>query len=733
MPAGERAVDGEHLALPLGEHVGRGVALSPAGVAVGVAKRAALVARHLAQGVAVRAGRRAAEGVEAERAEPLLLLGGQPQGVGAGSALELAALGALRVAGLELGREQRGHPGAGGVAELAALGLERGGVERAAAEALHERAPLGSGLVAEAAHPLARLLGEAVGAPAAGAAGPIAAAPPHLAAAAPAALAPLAPERGDLLVGEHVGEVRGEGPRRARLGVGVARREGVELGALVAGDVEPLREPLHPLGGGRRRALGGGGEGKQERRGAHEESGHRIGVGRWSGRTLRREIGPWCAPLAMPSGPHRPVTGPPHPARIATGAAPELHTRAGVGRGRARWLGGPRSFGAHLPDARMALQMVDLGAEVADLRPALDAALADVLDTRAFVRGPVVRAFEAELGAWMAARADGLAADEAHVISCGNGTDAIQIALMALGVGPGDEVVCPSFTFVATAEAAALLGATPVFCDIDPATFNLDAAKLPALLTARTRAVVPVHLFGQAADLDAVRAACAPRGIPVVEDAAQAVGATWRGRAAGFVGALGTLSFYPSKNLGAYGDGGAVLATDPELAERARHVANHGAAQKYHHTRIGVNSRLDAMQAAVLRVKLRELTGWTDARRAAAALYDAHLAGAADVVRPARDPHAGHVFHQYTVRVPADARDALRAELRAQGIPTMVYYPEPIHLMPAFPGGAPGDLPETERACREVLSLPMHPYLSPADVAGVAEAVGAFFGAAVAA
>ena len=363
------------------------------------------------------------------------------------------------------------------------------------------------------------------------------------------------------------------------------------------------------------------------------------------------------------------------------------------------------------------LQMVDLRAEVASIRPELDAALAGVLDATAFVRGPVVKAFEADLGAHLSALDH--RQPEVHVVGCANGTDALQLALMALGVGPGDEVVCPAFTFVATAEAAALLGATPVFCDIRPDTFNLDARHLAEVITERTRAVVPVHLFGQMADMRAIRAVCEPRGIPIVEDAAQAVGATRDGEAAGLAGALGTLSFYPSKNLGAYGDGGAVYTTDADLAENVRQLANHGAQRKYFHTRVGVNSRLDAMQAAILNVKLPHLARWTTARRLVAALYDGHFAGHPEIAPPARAQGARHVFHQYTLRVPD--RAALAAALRERGIPTMVYYPEPIHQMPPYRTGVP--LPETERACREVLSLPMHPHLSPSDVAYIAQTV----------
>src|SRR5690606_29841837 len=240
------------------------------------------------------------------------------------------------------------------------------------------------------------------------------------------------------------------------------------------------------------------------------------------------------------------------------------------------------------------IQMVDLHAQVAALRPDLDAAIAEVLDSGAFVRGPFVKRFVDALGAYYGG---------AHALGVGNGTDALQIAYMAVGVGPGDEVVMPAFTFVATAEAAALLGATPVFVDVDPRTFNLDPAQVEAALTERTKAIVPVHLFGQAADVDPILALAEARGLAVVEDAAQSVGARYKGRLTGLLGDVGCLSFYPSKNLGAYGDGGALLTPDDATAAALRRIANHGAERKYYHTEVGVNSRLDALQAAILSVK----------------------------------------------------------------------------------------------------------------------------------
>lgn len=363
--------------------------------------------------------------------------------------------------------------------------------------------------------------------------------------------------------------------------------------------------------------------------------------------------------------------------------------------------------------------MVDLGAEVAALRPALDAAMAEVLESGAFVRGPFVGRFEEQLTDFYGG---------AHVLSVGNGTDALQLAYMALGIGPGDEVITPAFTFVATAEAAALLGARPVFVDIEPRTFNLDPAALEAVVTPRTKAVVPVHLYGQPADMDPILETARRHGLPVVEDAAQAIGARYRGRLTGTLGTVSCLSFYPSKNLGAYGDGGALLTTDDALAAHLRRLANHGAERKYFHTELGINSRLDALQAAILSVKLPHLAAWTMARQAVADRYDTLLAGCEGVTTPYRAPGAEHVFHQYTLRVPAGLRDGLATHLKARGIPTMVYYPVPLHRLPVFEslGHAEGSLPEAERACREVLSLPMHPHLTEAQIAYVAEAVTAF-------
>ena len=306
-----------------------------------------------------------------------------------------------------------------------------------------------------------------------------------------------------------------------------------------------------------------------------------------------------------------------------------------------------------------------------------------------------------------------------------NGTDALQIAYMALGIGPGDEVITPAFTFIATAEAAAIVGAVPVFADIDPKTFNLDPSKLESYITPRTRAIVPVHLFGQPADLDPILEIAERHNLYVIEDCAQAIGATYKGKPVGYRGHIGTLSFFPSKNLGAYGDGGAVLSNDPELIERTRMIGSHGSKRKYFNEIVGMNSRLDAIQAAILRVKLRHLDRFTEARREAAARYDRLFAEMDDVVTPYRAPYGEHVFHQYTLRVPR--RDALSAYLKERNIPHAVYYPKPLYALPVFGDRTIEPLPETEHACGEVISLPMHTELSEEQQEYIAGAVAGFF------
>ena len=373
----------------------------------------------------------------------------------------------------------------------------------------------------------------------------------------------------------------------------------------------------------------------------------------------------------------------------------------------------------------MPIQMVDLRGQYLRIKDEVDAAIERVLESTAFIRGPELDAFESELST---------ALGGVNVLGVANGTDALQMAFMALGIGPGDEVISPSFTFVATAEAVGLLGATPVFADIDPDTCTLHPERVAELITDRTKAIVPVHLFGQCADLDPILQLAAERNIAVIEDTAQAIGATYKGRHAGTMAEYGTLSFFPSKNLGCYGDGGAILSPDAALLERTRLISNHGSKKKYHNEVIGVNSRLDALQAAILRAKLPHLEAFTAARQLAATRYDERLAGLEAIETPKRASWGSHVFHQYTIRVrgnDAGQRDALMEHLNTQGIPSYVYYPVPLHLLPIYrddPSSCRvGDMTHTLQAANEVLSLPMHTELTEAEQDLIAGAIREFF------
>jgi dTDP-4-amino-4,6-dideoxygalactose transaminase len=368
--------------------------------------------------------------------------------------------------------------------------------------------------------------------------------------------------------------------------------------------------------------------------------------------------------------------------------------------------------------------LLDLAAHHAPLLGELREAIDRVLASNHFILGPEVQAFEREVAA---------AVGVEHAVGVSSGTDALLSALMALGVGHGDEVITTPFTFFATAGCIARLGARPVFVDIDADTFNLDAEQVRGVLGARTRAIVPVHLFGQPCDMDGLREALRGTAVAVVEDAAQALGATTDAGPVGGLGAFGCFSFFPSKNLGCFGDGGLVTTGDGELAERIRVLRAHGARPKYHHAFIGGNFRLDAIQAAVLRVLLPHVPAWTALRRANAARYDRWFAEddvLGDVVRTPPRVEAGHVYNQYVVRVPR--RDELRAHLAERGIGSEVYYPVPLHLQECFRdlGYGPGDFPEAERASREVLALPVFPELGEERARRVVDAVRAFFGAA---
>jgi dTDP-4-amino-4,6-dideoxygalactose transaminase len=365
--------------------------------------------------------------------------------------------------------------------------------------------------------------------------------------------------------------------------------------------------------------------------------------------------------------------------------------------------------------------LLDLKAQYASLRAELDEALGRVLESQGFVLGPEVDALERELAAYVGVR---------HAIGVASGTDALLLPLKVLDVEPGSDVLVPSFTFFATAGAVWNAGLRPVFCDVDPRSFNVTAATLEAARTDRTVAVIPVHLFGRTAPMGEIMAWARARGAFVLEDAAQAIGASGPEGPAGAVGNAGAFSFFPTKNLGAFGDGGLVATNDDALAERLAKMRVHGGRQMYHHEMVGTNSRLDALQAAVLRVKLRHLDGWAEARRRNAARYREGLADVAEILLPeSGDPATGHVhvYNQFTIR--ARRRDALRAYLSDRGVGTGIYYPVPLHLQECFRslGGSPGDLPVTETLCEEVLSLPIFPELGDARIDRVCDVVRAFY------
>ena len=359
------------------------------------------------------------------------------------------------------------------------------------------------------------------------------------------------------------------------------------------------------------------------------------------------------------------------------------------------------------------------GAGYRALKTEIDAAVARVLDSGWYILGQEVKAFEAEFAAWEGT---------SRAVGCGNGTDAIVLALRGLGIGPGCSVATVSHTAVATVAAIEMTGATPVLIDIDPAHFTMDPADLAATLAAPPaglppiKAVLPVHLYGQAADLDAIGGLCRTNGLKLIEDCAQAHGATWRGAKVGTFGDAATFSFYPTKNLGALGDGGAVATSDAALADRIAAVRQYGWRSHYISDDVGMNSRLDEMQAAILRVKLAHLDAANARRQAIAAVYDRALEGT-DIRPPARRDGAGHVFHLYVVRT--EARDALQARLRAAGIGSGIHYPQPVHLQPAYKGRValgPAGCRETEAAASQVLSLPLYPEMTDAEVETVAAA-----------
>ena len=350
--------------------------------------------------------------------------------------------------------------------------------------------------------------------------------------------------------------------------------------------------------------------------------------------------------------------------------------------------------------------MVDLQSQYAKIKQDIDAGIQEVIDSASFVKGQKVAEFQAHLEQYTGAK---------HVINVGNGTDALQIALMGLGLKPGDEVITPTFTFIATAEVVALLGLTPVVVDVNWETMNMDIESVRRAITSHTKAIVPVHLFGQCADMEPLMKLAEEHHLYVVEDACQAIGAKYtfsngETKQAGTIGHIGCTSFFPSKNLGCYGDGGAIFTNDDELAARMRAIANHGMVVRYHHDMVGVNSRLDSIQAAVLDAKLPHLDEYISARQRAAAFYDRAFAENNKVLIPGRQAHSTHVFHQYTLRVVGADRDQLREGLAERGIPAMIYYPVPLHQQKAYrdPRYKDGDFPIAEKLAACVLSLPMH-------------------------
>lgn len=351
------------------------------------------------------------------------------------------------------------------------------------------------------------------------------------------------------------------------------------------------------------------------------------------------------------------------------------------------------------------IQMVDLVTQYQQIKPEVDKAIEGILESAQFINGPEVKAFQEELESYL---------DVKHVIPCANGTDALQIALMALDLKPGDEVITPSFTFIATTEVIALLGLKPIFVDVDKDTFCIDPTEIEKAITDRTRAIVPVHLYGQSANMEGIMAISEKYGIPVIEDNAQAIGGDYHMShgdvKTGTIGAIGCTSFFPSKNLGCYGDGGAIFTNDDMLAAKMRMIVNHGQSKRYYHDMVGVNSRLDSIQAAVLRIKLRRLDDYIDARRKVADHYDAFFARFEGIQTPVRDSVSRHVFHQYTMVLNGIDRNGLNEFLATKDVPSMIYYPVPAHKQKMFEhfGSENTELPNTEWLTERVLSLPIH-------------------------
>jgi dTDP-4-amino-4,6-dideoxygalactose transaminase len=399
-----------------------------------------------------------------------------------------------------------------------------------------------------------------------------------------------------------------------------------------------------------------------------------------------------------------------------------MYISAAPQRDKASALGGNHAPILVADAAAQPFDFLDLKAQFATIREEVMDAVTRVMDSQLFILGAEVRLLEEEIAAMLGAK---------HAVACASGSDALILAMMALGIGAGDEVITTPFTFIATGGSIARVGAKPVFVDIDPHTFNLDPEQIAAAITPRTRAILPVHLFGRSVELDVIMKSAAAHGLAVIEDAAQAIGTTYQGRFVGTQGAFGCFSFFPSKNLGGAGDGGMITTEDAALAEKLRLLRVHGSKKKYHHDILGTNSRLDALQAAILRVKLRHLKGWTEARVARAERYRELFTelGLSEIVRmPATPPeNSRHVYNQFSIRCPQ--REALREYLRVTGIPTEIYYPLPLHLQPAFRylGHANGDFPHAEAVSQDIVALPVYPELSETRQQSIVEAIARFY------
>jgi len=367
------------------------------------------------------------------------------------------------------------------------------------------------------------------------------------------------------------------------------------------------------------------------------------------------------------------------------------------------------------------IQMVDLKSQYEKMKEEIDMAVLNVIGSTAYINGPEVKAFQEELEKYLGVK---------HVIPCANGTDALQVSMMALGLRPGDEVITTSFTFIATAEVIALLGLTPVVVDVDPSTYNIDPIAVRKAITPKTKAIVPVHLFGQCADMEAMLEIAKENNLYIIEDNAQAIGADYifkdgSKKKAGTIGHVGATSFFPSKNLGCYGDGGAVFTNDDELAKMLRIIVNHGMVVRYYHDLVGVNSRLDSIQAAILRVKLKRLDDYCKARNQAAEYYNKAFANNPKLKTPARFNKSTHVFHQYTLVTNNIDRNKLQEFLTTKDIPAMIYYPVAMHMQKAYQDSRynAGDFPVTEMLCQSVISLPMHTELDEEQLKYITDAV----------